>query len=271
MKISVFGGTGFIGSNWFKKYNDISFLEERSSIDPHHNDILYFRSTTSNYSVFNDPSLDIETNLLLLTKIFKKLTTEHTFNLVSSWFVYGKNNLTLNNESSVCNPKGFYSISKYAQEQFLESYCKTFDIQYRVLRLCNVIGKDDKANNQKNATEFLIKKLKNNEDISIYKGDNYRNFLHVQDVCKAIKLILDKGNKNEIYNIGNTESIKLIDVIQYCKNKLNSFSNINYIDIPKFHDQVQCKDFHMDTKKLYELGFKPDYSLEQSLDILCHE
>ena len=83
-------------------------------------------------------------------------------------------------------------------------------------------------------------------------------------------MILDIGSKNEIYNIGNIESVKLIDLIEYCKNKLGSHSNINFIDIPKFHDQVQCKDFHMSTKKLYELGFKPDYSLEQSLDMLCH-
>lgn len=269
-KISVFGGTGFIGSNWFQLYNKISFLEEKSSIYSKYNEILYLRSTTSNYSVFDDPSLDISTNLLLMSKMFQNLTCNNTFNLVSSWFVYGKNNIFLNSENDTCNPKGFYSISKYAQEQFLESYCKSFSINYRILRLCNVIGKDNRANAQKNATEFLIQKLKKNEDVNIYKGDNYRNFLYVEDVCRAIKLVLEKGNKNEIYNIGNTESTKIIDIIDYCKKRLNSKSRINFIDIPKFHEQVQTKDFHMNTKKLYDLGFKPKFSLEKTLDILCY-
>lgn len=268
-KVSVFGGTGFIGSNWFKLYEDISFLEKRDSISSKYNDILYFRSTNSNYSVFKDPSIEISTNLLLLTKMFINLTKDNTFNLISSWFVYGKNNIFLNSENDHCNPKGFYSISKYAQEQFLESYCDTFEINYRILRLCNVIGKDLGANSQKNATEFLIQKLKNNDDVNIYKGDNYRNFLHVEDVCRAIKLILDQSNKNEIYNIGNLESTKIIDIIDYCKTKLNSKSKINFIDTPKFHEQVQTKDFHMNTKKLYDLGFKPKFSLEETLNILC--
>jgi len=268
-KISVFGGTGFIGSNWFKLYKDISFLEERTSIHSKYNEILYLRSTTSNYSVFDNPSLDISTNLLLMSEMFKNLTSENTFNLISSWFVYGKNNICLNSENNICNPKGFYSISKYAQEQFLESYCNTFSINYRVLRLCNVIGKDSKANSKKNATEYLIKKLKNNEEISIYKGDNYRNFLNVEDVCRAMKLIIDSGNKNEIYNIGNKESVKMIDIISYCKKKINSKSKINFIETPAFHKQVQTANFYMDVHKLYNLGFKPKFSLEETLNTLC--
>lgn len=268
-KISVFGSTGFIGKKWMELYSDDSFAEDRSAIIAKFKDILYFRGTNSNYSVFKDPTLEIKTNLVLMSEMFSNLTKDNTFNLISSWFVYGKNNLTINSEKDFCNPKGFYSISKYAQEQFLESYCETFSINYRILRLCNVIGKDIGANSQKNATEYLIEKLKKNEEVNVYKGDNYRNFLFVEDVCRAIKLILEKAEKNQIYNIGNIESIKIIDLIEYCRKLLGSKSKINIIDAPIFHQQVQAKDFHMDTNKLYSLGFKPKYSLEDTLKILC--
>jgi nucleoside-diphosphate-sugar epimerase len=268
-KISVFGSTGFIGKKWMELYPIESFAEDRSSIISKNKDILYFRGTNSNYSVFKDPTLEIKTNLLLLTEMFSNLNKDNTFNLISSWFVYGKNNLITNSENDYCNPKGFYSIAKYAQEQFLESYCKTFGINYRILRLCNIIGKDAGANSQKNATEYLIERLKRNEEVNVYKGDNYRNFLFVEDVCRAIKLVLDKGEKDQIYNIGNTESVKLIDIIYYCKKILNSESKINFIDPPLFHQQVQAKDFHMNINKLYSLGFKPKYSLEDTLKILC--
>jgi nucleoside-diphosphate-sugar epimerase len=60
-----------------------------------------------------------------------------------------------------------------------------------------------------------------------------------------------------------------MDIIDYCKNKLNSKSVIKIIETPKFHEQVQTKNFWMDTSKLQSLGFKPKYSLEQTLNILC--
>ena len=160
--ISVFGASGFIGSKWMELYSDASFAEERSSILSKYKDILYFRGTNSNYSVFKDPTLEVKTNLLLLTEMFKNLTPEHSFNLISSWFVYGKNNCEINKESDCCNPKGFYSITKKCAEDLLISYCKTFNIKYRILRLANVYGNNDSGTSKKkNALNYLINKIKN--------------------------------------------------------------------------------------------------------------
>ena len=250
-------------------YGQDSYPESRDSINSQNKDILYFRATNSNYNVFTDPSMDVHTNLTLLTKLLKNIDSNYNFNLISSWFVYGKNNCEINKETDHCNPKGFYSITKYTQEQLTESYCQTNDIKYKILRLCNVIGGDQKATAKKNALEFLIDKLKKNEEIDIYKGDNYRNYLNIEDVCIAIDLIMKKAETNQIYNIGDSTSTKLIDIIDYCKNKLNSKSVIKTIEIPKFHRQVQTKNFWMDTAKLQFLGFKPKYSLEQTLNKLC--
>lgn len=268
-KISVFGSTGFIGSKWMNLYSQDSHSESRDSINPQYKDILYFRATNSNYNVFSDPSMDVDANLILLTKLFKNINSNYNFNLISSWFVYGKNNCEINKETDYCNPKGFYSITKYTQEQLTESYCQTNDIKYKILRLCNVIGGDQKATAKKNALEFLIDKLKKHEEINIYEGDNYRNYLNVEDVCVAINLVIQKGQDNQIYNIGDNKSTKLMDIIDYCKNKLDSKSIIKMIETPKFHQQVQTKNFCMDTSKLQSLGFKPKYSLEDTLNILC--
>lgn len=250
-------------------YGQESYSESRASVNSQNKDILYFRATNSNYNVFTDPSMDVDTNLMLLTKLFKNIDSNYNFNLISSWFVYGKNNCEMNKETDYCNPKGFYSITKYTQEQLTVSYCQTNDIKYKILRLCNVIGGDQKATAKKNALEFLIDKLKKNEEIDIYKGDNYRNYLNVEDVCIAIDLIMKKAETNQIYNIGDNTSTKLIDIIDYCKNKLSSKSTIRTIEIPKFHQQVQTKNFWMDTTKLQSLGFKPKYSLEETLNKLC--
>ena len=273
-KISVFGSTGFIGSNWMKLYEDISYPEERNSLIPKYNNVLYMRGTTSNYGIFEDVSKDVRDNLLLFTETIKNLKQDNTFLLCSSWFCYGKNNKSRLSfyeqcEYDGCNPKGFYSISKRTQEQLLESYCLTFNISYKIVRLSNIIGGDNNASKQKNAVEHLISKLKNNEPIEIYKGKNYRNYLDVFDCCKAIKLVMDKGKNNEIYNIGAKDSVMLLDIIMHCKKKLDSKSDIKIIDAPNFHKIVQVENFWMNTSKLQDLGFKQEHSLEDTLNNLC--
>ena len=255
--ISIFGSTGFIGSHFVNKYPDISYEQDRNSIMPMTDKILYLRGTTTNYNVFSDVHKDIDTNLSLFIDTLHSAAKipNMEFNLISSWFVN--------------HPKGFYSATKLCQEHLLESYCKTFKQNYRILRLCNIIGGDSKASSKKNALEFLVEKLKKGEDIDIYDGDNYRNYLHIDDCCRAIKLVLDKGNLNETYEIGDIKSYRLIDMINYCGHKLNSKSNLKVIDTPTFHQIVQMKDFHMNTDKLVALGFKPEYNIWESLDLLC--
>jgi nucleoside-diphosphate-sugar epimerase len=269
--LSLFG-KGFIGSKFCEIYQNEVFVEERSSLIPKYSEILYLRGTTSNYNVFSDPSKDVKDNLLLFTETLKNLNKDSCFNLASSWFVFGTNNKSQNEkmcETDFCNPKGFYSITKLCQEQLLESYCRTFNLNYRIFRLCNVVGGDQNANAKKNALEFLIQKLKNNEEISVYTGDNYRNYLHVKDVCRAMKLIMEKGNHNEIYNIGAINSLRLIDIIEYCKDRLASTSEIKIIPQPDFHKQVQVLNFHMDISKLSKLGFIPEYNMTRIMDELC--
>ena len=72
-KISVFGGTGFIGSRFIELFEEKCNLIERNSRDTQQNNILYFISTTDNYNVFSNLKVDIETNLSVLMDVFEKL------------------------------------------------------------------------------------------------------------------------------------------------------------------------------------------------------
>ena len=87
---------------------------------------------------------------------------DFVFNFISSWFVYGDTKLPAK-ESYQCKPKGFYSITKSTAEQLLISFCNTFKKKYRILRICNVYGLNDKNVSKK------VKKIsgvfkKNNPD-----------------------------------------------------------------------------------------------------------
>ena len=269
--ISVFGSTGFIGGNYCRMYPNSSIAIPREARSPKTEDVLYFISTTHNYNVFEDLLLDINTNLNILMETLKNCKTEHiTFNFISSWFVYGHTVLPAK-EISHCEPRGFYSITKKCAEDLLISFCRTFNISYRILRLCNVYGGNDiGVSKKKNALQFLIEKMKSNEDIELYhSGEFFRDYMHVNDVCRAIKLIVSSGNKNEIYNVGSGEPTKFKDIIEHAYTILDSKSIIRSIDPPVFHDVVQVRNMCLDTSKLKQLGFEKSISIEDGIANLC--
>ena len=144
-KISIFGSTGFIGKRFCELYNDSIVKINRDESCSSTKNILYLISNVDNNNVQKDLKIDIETNLIKLMDVLSKLKddpnkSDYTFNFVSSWFVYGQNyEIPFREDHSKCNPTGFYSITKHCAEQLLISFCNTYDINYRILRLANVL------------------------------------------------------------------------------------------------------------------------------------
>ena len=91
----------------------------------------------------------------------------------------------------------------------------------------------------------------------------------MDDVCKAIHLIINKAPLNEVINVGNGRPIIFKDIIDQAVKITRSSSKINLIEPPKFHDIVQVKDMYLDNKKLRLLGFQSQISLEQGITQLC--
>ena len=269
-KISVFGATGFIGGNYCDIFSDEIFKVPRDKCSTETNNVLYFISTVDNYNVFTDPYVDIETNLIHLIKVLEncKDKKDLVFNYISSWFVYGKTNDIPAREDSICNPLGFYSITKYTSEQLLISYCETFGINYRILRLCNVYGEtDEKVSKKRNALQHMIGELAKDRDISLYDGgENIRDFMYVEDVCRAVKFCMEKAPLNEVINIGSGNPYKFKDLMAYAKKSLDSKGNLNSCEPPDFHKTVQVQDMYLDTTKLKKIGFSPKYNIWQGLD-----
>jgi nucleoside-diphosphate-sugar epimerase len=270
LSIDLFGGTGFVGSNFYKLFKDEVYVHPRNHNVPYYKNILYMISTTDNYNVLEDPYKDINTNLIKLIDVLDNCKNKDViFNFISSWFVYGDTDLPAK-ETSYCNPKGFYSITKKCAEDLLISYCKTFNIKYRILRLANVYGNNDNGiSKKKNALTYLINRIKNHEEINLYFNGNFiRDYIHVEDACKAIKLCLEKGQVNDIYNIGNGEPIIFKNIIDYVVEKTNSKSIINAIDQPEFHKIVQVKNMYLNIEKIKYLGFNPEYNIFTGLSDL---
>jgi len=269
--ISVFGGTGFVGSAFVKQSKNNCLVVTREERNPLSNTVLYLISTVDNYNVFSDLTKDVHTNLAVLMETLAHCKRENlVFNFVSSWFVYGTHCDLPVNETAPCDPKGFYSITKRTAEQLLISWAQTFGVAYRILRLGNIYGPgDNKASKKKNAIQYMVREIQNHRPVSLYEnGMIMRDMLHIDDTVRAIDLVLEKGELNTIYNIGSGQPTLLRDVIDIAVWLTDSTSEVNSIPTPQFHQQVQAKDFWLDTTKLKNLGFCPQVPFEQGIKTL---
>lgn len=261
-------GKGFIGTHYSNLYECI--INDRNDLVPQSTHILYTISTTNNYHVKTNPYIDIDTNLTTLIRVLENCKDKDVvFNFISSWFVYGQINGPFT-EDSYCDPKGFYSITKRTAEQLLISYCETFNIKYRILRLANVLGPGDRnVSNRKNVLTYLIREIVKNNNIELLNdGIFYRDYIHVTDVCKAINLVLKFGEVNSIYNIGNGKPTLFRDAINYVLTKTKSTSNVSSITPDKL---VHSESMYMRNEKLKVLGYNAEYCLPKILDELILE
>ena len=77
---------------------------------------------------------------------------------------------------------------------------------------------------------------------------------------------MNKGEINDIYNVGNGKPLLFKDMIDYAKNKINSKSKLIPITAPEFHKTVQVKSMWMNSDKLHNLGYKSKYKMERMID-----
>lgn len=279
-ELTVLGGHGFVLGEYLGQYHDpaighVRSINERNDYNVYSPNVLYGISTVHNFHVFTDVHIDIDTNLSVLMTVLENWRKAQetpgkkgVFNFVSSWLVYGNQETIPVSEMAECRPSGLYSITKRCAEQLLISYCTTYGLNWRILRLSNVIGANDKkVSAQKNGLQYMINRMAAGEDVEIYgDGEFYRDFTHVSDVAAAIDLVLAKGNLNEIYNIGNSKTWAFKDIILYAREKLSTPGAVRFVEPKEFQKQVVVQTFYMDNSKLRALGYVPKYSGEKLYD-----
>ena len=269
-KLSVYGATGFIGGTFCDLYPDEVIKIPREEREPQSKDIIYFISTTTNSHVFKDLHIDIDTNLTVLADVLEHCKDKDiTFNFVSSAFVYGTDVIDAK-EDDPCEPGGFYSITKRCAEQLLISYCKTFNVKYRIMMIANVYGDDKTVSAKKNVLKFLIGLMKEDKDLVLYDdGMQLRDYMHVSDICRAMKLVIEKGEINSIYNIAAGNPLPFKTIMEKARDFLGSKSEFSYVDYPEFNKIAQAYNYSVNGDKLKALGFKPQISFDEGLKSLC--
>ena len=204
----------------------------------------------------NDNILGTHT-LLEVSRIYGKIKK---FIHISTDEVYGESmiqeNETKKNENSILCPTNPYAATKAAAELLAKSYYHSFSMPIIITRGNNVYGPNQYP---EKLIPLFIKLLNENKSVTIQgDGSNLRSFLHVNDVCSAINIILDKGEIGEIYNIGSDDNSEysVLDIAQILIKlikKTDDYSKwINYIQDRPFND----KRYHISNNKLKEMGWE---------------
>ncbi len=147
-----------------------------------------------------------------------------------------------------------YSASKAAADLLVQAYHRTFGLPVTISRCSNNYGP---YHFPEKLIPLMIANALQDKPLPVYgEGLNVRDWLYVEDHCKAIDLILRHGRVGEVYNIGGHNEMKNIDIVRLICQKLGKpESLITHVADRKGHDMRYAID---PTKIHRELGWLPE-------------
>ena len=147
-----------------------------------------------------------------------------------------------------------YSSSKAGADLLVLAYHRTFGLPVTISRCSNNYGP---YHFPEKLIPLMIANALADKPLPVYgTGENVRDWLYVEDHCKAIDLIIRKGRVGEVYNIGGHNEMRNIDIVKIiCRELGKPESLITYVTDRKGHDLRYAID---PTKIHSELGWLPE-------------
>ena len=165
-----------------------------------------------------------------------------------------------------------YSSSKASADLLCLAYHRTYDLPVSISRCSNNYGP---YHFPEKLIPLMIVNALHDKPLPVYgQGLNVRDWLYVEDHCKAIDLVIHDGRIGEVYNIGGHNEMANIDIVKLICRKLNKpESLITYVTDRKGHDMRYAID---PTKIHNELGWLPETKFAEGIDLtidwyLSHE
>ncbi len=301
-KLLVTGGAGFIGSNfihyWIKNHPDdqvvnldvltyAGHLESLKDLDGNPNYkfikgditnpddvakamegvdiIVHFAAETHVDRSIVDPMIFVKTNMLgtniLLNAALKNKVKR--FHHISTDEVYGSLGPTDPPFTEKTNfaPRSPYAASKAGAEQLVISYFITFGLPVTITNCADNYGPYHDP--EKLIPRFVTNLLEDKKVPLMGKGENIREWLFVEDHCRAIEFVLQKGTVGEKYLISGKE-LSNIEVTKKILALLGKDeSSIEYVEHRLGHDFR----YAIDDSKLRDLGWEPQMDFDQGLKL----
>ena len=207
-----------------------------------------------------DPGVFLRSNVLG-TQVLMDACRKHgigRYHQVSTDEVYG--DLPLDRpdlfftEETPLHASSPYSASKAGADLLVLAYRRTFGLPVTISRCSNNYGPYQFP---EKLIPLMIANCLNDRPLPVYgKGENVRDWLYVEDHCKAIDLIVRKGRAGEVYNVGGHNEMRNIDIVKLiCRELGKPESLITYVADRKGHDMRYAID---PTKIHNELGWLPE-------------
>lgn len=214
-----------------------------------------------------NPGVFVTTNVLgtqVLLDASKKYEVKR-YHQVSTDEVYGDLPLDRTDlfftEETPLHTSSPYSSSKASADLFVLSYHRTFGLPVTISRCSNNYGP---YHFPEKLIPLIISRALADVKLPVYgKGENVRDWLHVEDHCSAIDLIIHNGRVGEVYNVGGHNERTNLEVVKTILKQLDKpESLIQYVTDRPGHDMRYAID---PTKLETELGWKPMYNFNTGI------
>ena len=290
--ILVTGGAGFIGSNFVRymqekcKITVVDALKYGSNLNNLKDlDIKFVKGNICDYKLMTEliknvdaiinfaaeshvdrsisgPFPFIESNIVgtyTILEAMRKVNPEVKLVHISTDEVYGDIKEGSFKEDDPLKPSSPYSASKASSDMLILSYVRTYDLNAIITRCTNNFGPYQFP--EKLIPKAIIR-VNMDKKIPIYgTGKNIRDWIYVLDHCEAISLVLNKGEKGEIYNISSGNEKNNLEVANEILKLLGKKNLIEFVEDRPGHDVR----YALDSSKIRKLGWSPRYSFKEAL------
>jgi dTDP-glucose 4,6-dehydratase len=180
---------------------------------------------------------------------------------ISTDEVYGSVPHGHSRETDELRPRNPYSASKAGADRLAYSYFATYQVPVIVTRASNNYGSHQFP---EKVIPLFITNAIDDQPLPLYgDGLNVRDWLHVDDHCRAIDLLIERGTSGETYNVGGGNEVRNVDLTHRILELTGRPASLirPVVDRPG-HD----RRYALDTSKLRSLGWRPDVPFEAGLE-----
>ncbi len=204
-------------------------------------------------------------NLLELTR-YKQAQERPLFVQISTDEVYGDIVEGSHAECDVLVPSNPYAATKAAADMLVQSWGRTYGVSWNIIRPCNNYGLHQYP-------EKLIPKstwrMRRGLPAILHGDGNYRrSWLHAEDAVEAILAVIEKGQRNQIYNVGGGEELRNIDVLRGIAKIMGILEDAAWISAED--RSGQDVRYSLDDRRLRALGWRPRRVFREELVKIVH-
>jgi dTDP-glucose 4,6-dehydratase len=243
-------------------HGDIRDADLVDEVLPGHDAVVNFAAESHVDRSIEGPAVFLDTNItgtgVLIDAARRRKVP--TFVQVSTDEVYGSIAHGFATEKHVLDPSSPYSASKAGADLLVRSYAVTYGYGAIITRCTNNYGPYQFP---EKVIPLFVTNLLAGRKVPLYgDGGNERDWLHVEDHCSAIRLLVEEGTPGEVYNIGAEAQVTNLELTRRILEIMGfDESMIEYVTDRPGHDQR----YAVDSAKIRALGWSPAHTLEERL------